>query len=320
MRFSAVTFLMGVSTVGLLAASPTLATDLMSPIEDMPMMSSGAMPVGYIELNVGASMGQADHSDSDDWTSEWNEVDIGASGRVAIPVADPLILQLDASALGYRGSYRECDADGNYCNDWSDYSGAGFGLAAHLAYKMDGGLIGGMVSFGGGADSGSDFDGSVALALEAAKDMGNFRLYGQVGLVKAVTGYHADIGSSDVFAQGVLAYYIDPNFVLSANAGVEHWMDDYYDESGNQFTWGLRLEKKIDGTPASVYVAYQGWAWSGSGYDPDYYVNHSFDETEHAILAGIRFAFGDDGSSTLQDLNNAVGLVDMNPIFGDLPH
>lgn len=318
MRIRSLTVLMGISTIGLLAASPALATDLMSPIEDVPMMSSGAMPTGYIEVNAGVDIGQSEHfSDyySYDDTDEWNEVDIGVSGRVAIPVADPVTLQLDAWALAWRGSDTYCYDYGNTCDDPSDYDGVSGGLAAHLAYNMDGGLIGGMVSVGGGNDDGPY--GWATAALEAARDMDNFRLYGQIGVSKAISGDDADNNEMDIFAQGVLAYYIDPNLVVSVNVGADSWSGDYGDETGSQVTWGLRLEKKIDGTPASVYVAYQGWAWGGSGMDPGLY---QWDESANAILVGLRFAFGDDGSGTLKDLNSAVGLVDMNPVYGDLPH
>ena len=79
-------------------------------------------------------------------------------------------------------------------------------------------------------------------------------------------------------------------------------------------TWGLRVEKKFDDMPVSLFVGYQGWAWDGTEDD-----SWEWNGSSHTILVGARFAFGE-GTETLQDLNATVGLRDMNPIYGDLAH
>ena len=79
-------------------------------------------------------------------------------------------------------------------------------------------------------------------------------------------------------------------------------------------TWGARIEKKFEGMPFSVFAAYQGWSWDGSND-----TSWEWSGTSHAILVGLRFAFGD-GTETLQDLDNTVGLRDMNSEYGDLPN
>jgi hypothetical protein len=266
---------------------------------------------GYVELNAAGYFGHEDYDPYSDY-SDWNSVGLNGAARVTIPVADPMILQLDVWGSTWSGNHHYCD-DG--CGDW-DYTGVMGGLGAHFAYQMNGTLVGLLVSVGGQSNDywGDDTDGLwVTGAAEAVANMGNMRLYGQAGASKAIGGDDGDDGELDLFAQGALAFYIDPNLAVSVNLGMDHWSSENDDGSQNTVTFGARLEKHFEGTPVSAYLAYQGMAWDGED-------NHSgWSGVSHAVLVGLRFAFGDSGD-TLQDLNDSVGLVDMNHIYGDSPH
>ncbi len=264
--------------------------------------------VGYVDIHGGFGAGSEDFTAGPfSGTDEWDSKNFGGAGRVAVPV-DHFLLQFDAWFNTWFGSGTETAFFGSSDYDWSQNQG---GVAAHLAWLLDGTMIGGLVSIGSDM---SDYriDGQYAnTALEGMVDFENVRLYGQVGYTAAVAGDATSENVHAVYAHGVIGYYIDPNLVLSANLGVNQYTEDGGEEVFNNLLWGARVEKRFEGTPISAYLAYSGWGWDGS--DPD----ETWNGTEHGIFAGVRVAFGD---SSLQDLDHTVGLTDMNPIYGDMPH
>ena len=81
--------------------------------------------------------------------------------------------------------------------------------------------------------------------------------------------------------------------------------------------WGVRVERKHDVAPFSGYLAYQGRYWTGGN---NLYPNFpdSSSGSQHAVVVGIRALLN---AATLQELDDSVGLTDMNQMFGDwLPH
>lgn len=301
------------------AASGTAwAADPLEPIVEAPAPAASGI-TGYVDLTIGGAWQTyiEGYPDYTYYEGEETEVDLSGSARVAIPVAPKLTVQLDAWANAWTGEGYcdaiECDDDGY---DEYDFDGIRGGLAAHLAYLLDDGLVGGLVSVGIRNFNGDDENQWATVALEAVKDMENIRAYVQAGASFAIGGYDADNEEASLFAQGVLAYFIDPDLAVSVNAGIGRWAGQEYDESEIDLTWGARIEKHMEGMPFVLYVGYQGWAYTGGpGVEPDY----EWSGVTHGVYAGIRFPFGE-GAGTLRDLSGNVGLIDMNPGYGDLPH
>jgi hypothetical protein len=74
-------------------------------------------------------------------------------------------------------------------------------------------------------------------------------------------------------------------------------------------SWGAKIEFSPPRMPVAFYVGYEGWHW-GAGFDTGYDDNYAW---EHAVRIGLRFMVG---APTLRDLDEAVGLIDENPIYG----
>ena len=107
-----------------------------------------------------------------------------------------------------------------------------------------------------------------------------------------------------------------PNLAVSANVGYAVF-DPGTASSEPNTTWGARLEYKPDAAPVSVYAAYEGQAVSVPSFvsgPPAPYTAETV--LQHTFYIGLRVPLG---KTTVQDLDDRVGLVDMNPIFGDLP-
>jgi hypothetical protein len=279
-----------------LAGSVTsvLASDLLLDPVPAPQASSIA---GYVEASI---RGDADSYESIDFGKETRtQLHLEGAARVAIPVAPNLSLQLDGWAARVTERYDDCEGN-------CEYSYERIGGAAHLAYVLgDGATVGALISVG--APYLHQELVWATGALEGAVTFDNLRLHGQAGISSLV---HHDPGYSEtfnVFAQGVLAYYIDANLKVSVAAGVSQESWDDGDETVLALNWGAKVEKKLDDSPISLFAAYEGWYWEQG--------DSVWREDSHAIKFGARFAFGN-GTSTLQDLDNTVGLKDMNHVYG----
>jgi hypothetical protein len=277
------------------SVSPVFAADLI--LDDVPTVSAAKSIAGYIEASGAYEIGEYG-GDPGEYTSKLYQ--FGGAGRVAIPMSDVLALQLDAWAV--RDNFRFDDED-------PDYYMHTFGGAAHLAYALDDSAkIGTMVSVGARQDFYEDTWATGA--VEGAVAFDSMRLYGQAG---ASFNLDEDYAYGDVvvaYVQGVLAYYIDPNLKVSASAGVSKEYEDSRDRDVMLVKWGAKLETKLEDSPISLFAAYEGQSWDGTDA-----VDGDWDGSTHAIKVGARFAFGD-GTSTLQDLDNNVGLKDMNHVYG----
>lgn len=298
-----------VSSITVLAACGTPAV-LAADQADVVPTSAGL--TGYVDIRGGLMTGHetGEFDGLPEWELDWSGYGFGGAGRVAVPLNQALV-QLDAWFNTWGRNVTDCDAFD--CDEDKWISGNG-GIGAHLGSALgDGTMVGGLVSLGFEDD---DTHYGTA-ALEATSEVGNVRLYGQIGYTGLVNGDGGDTGFHAIYAHGVVGYYIDPNLVVSANVGVSQntWEGDWGTDSENRLTWGARVEKKFDDTPMSAYLAYQGKVWNGD-YSEDPY---TWTGSEHAVFAGLRVAFGD-GGATLRDLDRSVGLLDLNPVYGDLPH
>ena len=299
-----------VSSFTVLVACGTPAVLAADQAEAMP---ASAGLTGYVDVRGGLLTGHG--SDEFDglptWEVDWNGYDFGGAGRVAVPFEQAL-MQLDAWFTTWGGNETSC-YDEDPCDEYEWINSYG-GIGVHLGWALDDGTtVGGLASLGF-----EDDDIHYAnVALEATSEVDAVRLYGQVGYTGLINDDGGDVGFHAIYAHGVVGYYIDPNLVVSANLGVSQqvWEGDWGMDTANWVTWGARVEKKFEDTPMSAYLAYQGSAWNGENSEEP----RTWSGTEHAVFAGFRVAFGD-SSATLRDLDRSVGLSDLNPAYGDLPH
>jgi hypothetical protein len=297
-------FLAGCSLIALTVSAG--AVDAYTPTpETAPWLFTG-----YIDLHGGF---EAWHEDgtfdffSDTYWDNANEGLFGAAGRAAIALSPAWSIQLDAWINWYSvsGHYSE----GSGYQEFYDYSTSLPGFGGHLTYHTPGGsLIGILASIG---DSWDGYGSAANVGIEAAHEFGNWRLYGQTGYTFGTGGEAAFDAATDWYAAGSTAYYFDPNLAVSVNGGID-LSSDNTGSGTTTFTWGARIEHKLASLPISGYLAYQGWCWDGS--DPGGAA--TWNGTSHAFIAGVRFTFN---QPTLRALNQAVGLVDMNSVYGDLP-
>jgi hypothetical protein len=281
-------------------SSSILAADVILDPAPVATLSGPSSLAGYVEGAIGGHTWT--NVDYYEGSNEYGHSGLLLSGaaRVAIPVASDFTVQLDGWVNAERNQAADCTVD---C-DWTEREIAG---AAHLAYLLENGAtLGGFVSV-----ARKDNDGWsewwVTGGLQAAVTFDNIRIYGQVGASRGgEVGYAAT--ANGVFAHGTLAYYIDPNLKISASAGIsrEEWDGGWEDVNLN---WGGKVEWKLDDSPITLFAAYEGERWDGSD------LWGTWDGSSHAIKVGARFAFGD-GTSTLRDLDNTVGLKDMNHLYG----
>jgi hypothetical protein len=287
------------------AASPAFAADPAGPAAAVPAPGI----TGYIEATAVASVGESEWGYN--WLSpgydDWTGAELGGAGRVAVPVTPELSLQFDAWAAGRRETGDGCDYDGGSCGSWDD-DDQRYGGAVHLAHKLDGAVIGGMVSLGSTSERFEELYATVALEGSVAIDQ--LRLTGQVGVTRGITDWAEYYEHTILYAQGDVAYYLDPNLRISGTLGLSRFSWAPYDSSDINLIWGARIEQKLADSPVSLFAAYEGMGWQGENMH-----DWEWSAAIHTVRAGIRIAFGEE-SSTLQDLDSAVPFRDMNPEYG----
>jgi hypothetical protein len=273
--------------------------------------ASSAGVTGYFETAISGFRSEIDwgHTYELGNTDEEDQFALEGGLRLAVPVAPQFALQLDGWTYGNTSDIYSCDWDEDECGDWTDQDQA-YGGALHLAYKLDGAVVGGMVSVGSTAYGLSNFYATVG--LEGAVTVDRFRLYGQIGYTRGMTDEVADDNNEHVYAVGGVTYYLDPNMSVSGGIGVMRYSwDDWPAGTEDGLTWSVRIEKKLEDTPISLFAAYEGWAWRGDRPEVEY----EWDGSSHGVKAGLRVAFGD-GSNTLQERDNAVPFRDVNGAYG----
>jgi hypothetical protein len=280
----------------LAAAAGATAADFGSPGPVMP----DAQPIaGYVDVHGGGLFGTDTYSDAvpPDETETASGGIVGGAGRGAFTLGPGLTVQgdawFDSFSLNVGGT---------------DYQSSETGVGGHLAWHVPGGddTLGVLASLGTNSSWDDGFYSNIG--VEAVHNAGNWRLYGQAGWTRGLTGDAAANADSDLYAALEAEYFINPNLFVSASLGADR--STWPGAAQNELSWGARVEFKPDASPVSFYVAYQGWGWS-----TDYPTRPATDTgVEHEILVGLRVPFG---VNTLQDMQTRVGLSDMNAIFGD---
>jgi hypothetical protein len=235
----------------------------------------------------------------------WNGGVFGGAGRVAVGLSPSMSAQADVWTNVYTGS-----GSGNQDGPYNfGYTNTYSGIAGHLSWRTEGQLIGVLASYGNEADTGT----LGTVGAEAVYNLSNLRFYGQIGVSSGLSGSVADDSARDWYARGVTAYYLTPNFALSANLGYDTWSDNSHGGTTiNSPIWGARLEYKPDSMPVSGFVAYAGRNWSGSNQN-----SGRWSIAENAVIVGIRVLYDSNGKTTLRQLGEGVGLSDVNPSYGD---
>jgi len=255
--------------------------------------SPSASPIaGYVEGFGAWESGWSTHYDpSAEGTGTWYDDQIGGSARGAIAVAPNWSLQADLWADAEVGSN---DSEG--------------GVAGHLTWhgRDDVTALGVFGSLGqGGWES-----GQVGTAgLEATLSGAHWRLYGQAGMVGGLTDNAASNGERDAFVTLSADYFFTPNFFVSANIGADKWTENTGDTSP-ETTWGAKVEFKPDVSPVSFFAAYEAYDFKSTYHDTSAYDQG----VDSLFFAGLRIPFG---VGSLQQMQHAVGLADLNPMFGD---
>ena len=283
---------------GALAADP-------APVIPLPVVAAPEQRcdvVGYVDAYVGAGFGYEFIPPDSTEGILWADIAFGGAGRASIRCTPRFSIQLDAWGDHWTGQYAGYDDGGPYEPAYFDETTLGIGT--HLTFHAGNFLVGPLASVGAVADFGT----FVNVGIEAALNLPQFRVDAQVGFTPAVIGPAAAISARDVYAQVGATFYPSPNFSIGANVGV-----DFYNDTMPWFrrtlSWGAKIEFSPQALPIAFYAGYEGWHW-GAGFDTDFDDLYGW---EHNFRVGLRFMVGAD---TLRELDEAVGLIDENPIYG----
>jgi hypothetical protein len=254
---------------------------------------------GYLDLSFGGFWGSESGNYFDSYS--WNGTELHGAGKVAFDVAPSLTLQADLWAT----DWLEHKSDGS-SNAWLIG-----GAAVHASWHPSAiTLIGAFASYGPNGENGT-YD---TLGVEAQHWMGDTRFYGQVGHLTEIDRY--DAGFADTYAEGVATHYINPNLSFAGFFGYDRstggnsggWVSD-------EWNWGARVEYKPAKLPVSLYATYQGFAMNGNWLAS----SNTYRAGDNEVTVGLRVPLGG-GAGTLKSLDQTVGLTDMNPSYGEIPH
>jgi len=231
----------------------------------------------------------------------------GGLARAAWAINPALSLQLDIWAEHWGG---QTTFPGSECFEcYWDATRAG--IAKHLTYHSGNFLIGGLASLGLRTND-LFFTGDNTtygnLAIEAAMMAGNFRIYGQVGTTFAVWPEEArffwtDESVHNFYARLVGTFYVQPNFLISANIGGAI-QNAFGLPAGTMLTWGARTEFQPNGLPLYFLAAYQG-SRTLSAYN--------FLITDNVFRVGLGLNVN---NTSLQARDATTGLADYNCYYG----
>lgn len=257
---------------------------------------------GYFDLGAGFDVGRMSGDAFDTYT--WDALEVHGAGHGAVDVNPHTRLQLDGWFTGWSTDYSDTGTENTL----------DAAIGGHLSFQgPNGGQFGPFASLA----TSQSLDGQyVNGGFEATHWAGNMRLYGQAGYTTAIGGAAGADGHHDLYAAGVLSYYCRPNTAISGFLKVDHETggdgSDTYALTG--FGWGARLEFKPETHPMSFYLAYVGDTWSGSWTG----AGDGLRGIDQQILVGVRLPLG--GPRTPAELDRAVGLTDMNVLYGEVPH
>ena len=189
-------------------------------------------------------------------------------------------------------------------NEFSNKTGWVWDAATHLDWgHPGGGLFGAMLSIGQNSDFGDPQQaGSFATgALEAQLSEGAFGLYAQAGYSSSFAGGGGDFSEGALWAgytHLAARYAMGQNASLGADVG--YAILPMGEHTRHILRWGATLEAMLPNTSLGVFLNYQGHYDDASGTDEHV--------TNNAVMAGIKFRFNGDASSSMR--------VDYNPFTG----
>lgn len=250
---------------------------------------------GYVGFDLGPDW-QTGHWDGDEvqrGPGGW----AAAYGRLGVDLADEITAQFDAWLRRGEG---EIDDDDFGLTTWYQLQG---GAAAHLTYR-NGDFLGGVagsLGFLNGNDEKDSTYGSVA--LESGFDADEFSLIGHLGYTGSLSGYSKDIGEEILFAALDAAYYLNPDFSLSAQISWSRYTDEANTVDQKDVTaLVVGFDYKLPDQPLILTGRYMAEYYDYTRADVDV-----FSMFNQRVTVGARIPFGED-SGTLRDLDRATGL------------
>ncbi len=231
----------------------------------------------------------------------------GGLARAAWAINPALSVQLDIWAEHWGG---QTTFPGSECPDCT-WNTTRAGIAKHFTYHSGNFLIGGLASLGLRENdlffTGDDTTYGT-LAVEAAFTTGNLRIYGQMGTTFAVWPEPArffwqDAPVRNFYARLVSTFYVQPNFLISANIGGAI-QNEFGLPAGTMITWGARTEFQPNGMPIYFLAAYQGSRTLSA-------TNYLF--TDNVLRVGIGLNVN---NPSLQARDATTGLADYNCYYG----
>lgn len=245
-------------------------------------LASPSAPVysGVIEMFGGYSMFNGmDEFDNSEATARENNPILGGFAAVNAPLSDGMSVQLDllSSAL-FAPNDDELTEDEMFSGNSQ--------LAMHVSGRNEDMLFG---AFGGAGQAGLQGDPDASFLFGGAEIqayLGSATLYLQGGYLDS---YQADSSDDDAldqafFARGVARLYASETSRLSAEVA---YADGKMDETEDMaiLAWGARFDQQISGSPASVFLAYNGSRYGLKENCGDV-------GFEHRAMGGLSFAFG----------------------------
>ena len=241
-------------------------------------------------------------------TEKWDGGDFGLSAHASHKLGDRMSVQIDASAQTARYDYKST----RVTDTWTYY-----GSAIHGTYQLSDSLYVGPIGSVGQVDySLAGTSGYGMLGLEAIYFSGDYRLYAQAGQVMAASGVDAHHAVRDNYAILLASYYFNPNLALSGSVGFDRYTSDDQNTWYNpalQTRFGARIDYKPESMPFTLYASFSSSRGNGdfnSGAD-------TFKASSNYLYLGLSLPFG---VSTIKDSQRRVGLVDLNPVYGQFDH
>jgi len=144
------------------------------------------------------------------------------------------------------------------------------------------------------------------IGVEGQTGVGPFHVYGQAGYTDTLA-WSGDDKLRAYYAHLETRYFLEPNLMLSADAGYSRAKEIYEDEPHDLWRWGLNLEWRAPSSWWGAFVSYQGVFDHETGTSIDDFTNHS-------VFAGLTIHF-DPGTLESKSESDAT-LKNFNPFTG----
>lgn len=283
-----------------LASTPAIADPaVIAAGVTVPPVAAPSMVSAYIQFAGEYYLGYKRINDGLDESREYIP-GFGGSGHLAFQASPAFSMQFDVWADRWEGHID--DFVGGVLTGERSYNTGRMGLAAHAIFNADGGFQAGVM---GSVGYRQGFDQWANLGVEFAYNAERFRLNGQVGYTPPIVEWAREGNVRGVYGSTGLSFYITPDFAISANAGIDLYLDCCGFREVTT-TFGARVEYQFEGSPVAVFAAYQNRNWTNTS------------DTEGNVHRRNFFAVGisvQAGTTTLQDRDRAAGFSDYNGIY-----